>query len=37
LIERHRVPTLGFDKGEPTIRRYTQAKIIDMIFFIEGS
>jgi hypothetical protein len=35
-IERHRVPTLDFDTGEPTTRRYTQAKVIDMIFFVEG-
>lgn len=36
LIERHRVPTLDFDTGVPTQRRYTQAKVIDMIFFIQG-
>jgi hypothetical protein len=35
-IERHRVLTLDFDTGEPTSRRYTRAKVIDMIFFIQG-
>jgi hypothetical protein len=35
-IERHRVPTLDFDTGRPTQRRYTRAKVIDMIFFVEG-
>lgn len=35
-IERHRVPTLDFDTGRPTHRLYTRAKIIDMIFSIEG-
>jgi hypothetical protein len=37
VIERHRVATLDFDSGQPTSRRYTRAKVIDMIFFIEGS
>lgn len=36
LIEQHRVRTLDFDTGTHTARRYTQAKVIDMIFFIEG-
>ena len=36
FIERHRVPTLDFDPGRFTHRRYPQAKVIDMIFFIEG-
>jgi hypothetical protein len=36
VIERHRVHTLDFDTGEPTHRTYTRAKVIDMIFFIEG-
>lgn len=36
FIERHRVPTLDFATGAPTQRHYTQAKVIDMIFFIEG-
>jgi len=37
VIERHRIPTLDFVTGKPTNRLYTQAKVIDMIFFIEGS
>jgi len=37
LIEKYRVPTLGFNSGSPTTRLYTRAKVIDMIFFIEGS
>jgi len=36
VIERHRVPTLAFPTGEDTCRRYTQAKVLDMAFFIEG-
>lgn len=36
VIERHRVPTLDFDTGQDTNIRYTAAKVIDMIFFIEG-
>jgi len=36
VIEAHREPTLDFDTGTPTNRRYTRAKVIDMIFFIEG-
>jgi hypothetical protein len=35
-IDRHRVATLDFATGEPTSRTYTAAKVIDMIFFIEG-
>lgn len=35
-IERHRIPTLDFGTGRPTERRYSCAKVIDMIFFIEG-
>ena len=35
-IERHRIQTLDFDTGEQTPRRYSRAKVIDMIFFIEG-
>ena len=27
---------LDFDAGRPTNRRYTRAKVIDMIFFVEG-
>jgi hypothetical protein len=36
VIERHRVPTLDVATGEPTQRRYTRAKVIDQVFFIEG-
>jgi hypothetical protein len=36
VIEAHRERTLDFDTGAPTERRYTRAKVIDMIFFIEG-
>lgn len=36
-ITRHRVGTLDFDTGRPTKRKYTRAKVIDMVFFVEGS
>jgi hypothetical protein len=36
VIEAHREHTLDFDTGAPTERRYTRAKVIDMIFFIQG-
>lgn len=36
IIDNHRDHTINFD-GETTKRCYTQAKVIDMIFFIEGS
>jgi hypothetical protein len=36
IIERNRIHTLDFHTGQPTQRRYTRAKVIDMIFFIEG-
>ena len=36
VIDRHRVHTLEFDSGIESTRRYTRAKVIDMIFFIEG-
>jgi hypothetical protein len=36
IIEGCRAHTIGFD-GAPTKRLYTQAKVIDMIFFIEGA
>jgi hypothetical protein len=36
IIERHRIPTLDFRTGQPTRRRYSRAKVIDMIFFVEG-
>lgn len=35
-IERHRVPTLDFATGASTQRRYTKAKVIDMVFFTAG-
>ena len=36
-IEKNRHATLDFYTGHPTQRLYTRAKVIDMIFFIEGS
>jgi hypothetical protein len=36
VIERNREYTLDFDTGKLTDRRYTRAKVIDEIFFIEG-
>jgi hypothetical protein len=36
IIERNRRTTLDFVTGQPTQRFYTRAKVIDMIFFIEG-
>lgn len=36
VIDRFRTPTLDFVSGEPTSRKYTRAKVIDMAFFIEG-
>jgi hypothetical protein len=36
IIEANREPTLSFETGHSTERRYTSAKVIDMIFFIEG-
>jgi hypothetical protein len=36
-IEACRVPTIDFATGEPTIRQYTAAKVVDMVFFIEGA
>lgn len=36
VIERFRVPTLDFHSAAETDRRYPRAKVIDMIFFIEG-
>lgn len=35
-INAGRERTLDFDTGQPTERRYTRAKVIDMIFFVEG-
>lgn len=37
VIERNRPYTIDFVTGKPTHRRYTRAKVIDMIFFIQGS
>lgn len=36
LIERYRIPTLDFSNGRDTDLRYTAAKVIDMVFFVEG-
>lgn len=36
VIDRHRVATIDFATGEATERRYTRAKVIDMVFFVEG-
>lgn len=36
IIDQLREPTLDFTTGRPTTRRYTRAKVVDMIFFIEG-
>lgn len=36
VIDAYRIATLDFVSGEPTSRRYTRAKVIDMVFFIEG-
>ena len=36
IIDRLRQPTLDFTTGQPTARLYTRAKVVDMIFFIEG-
>lgn len=35
-IETNRFRTLDFESGKPTDRRYTRAKVLDMIFFVEG-
>lgn len=36
VIDQHRVPTIDFATGNPTERRYSRAKVIDMIFFVQG-
>jgi hypothetical protein len=36
VIERHWECTLDFATGQTTQRRYTRAKVIDEIFYIEG-
>lgn len=35
-IDALRQPTLDFATGKPTTRLYTRAKVVDMIFFIQG-
>lgn len=35
-IERNRILTLDFDTGRRTHRKYTRAKVIDMVFYVEG-
>lgn len=37
VVERYRVPTLDFDTLRPTSRTYSRAKVVDMIFFVEGA
>jgi hypothetical protein len=36
VIETNRIRTIDFDTGKASQVRYTRAKVIDMIFFIEG-
>lgn len=36
IVDRYRVETLDFKSGQPTQRKYSRAKVIDMAFFIEG-
>jgi hypothetical protein len=36
VIDRYRVSTIDFNTGGASGIRYTGAKVIDMIFFIEG-
>jgi hypothetical protein len=36
LIERERLRTLDFETGDHTQRKYTRAKVIDMIFYVKG-
>ena len=36
IIEANRVHTLDFASGRETTRKYTRAKVVDMIFFVEG-
>jgi hypothetical protein len=36
VIDRNRVHTLEFESGTASQRRYTRAKVIDMIFFVAG-
>lgn len=37
VIDEHRVRTLDFGTGSDTDRLYSRAKVVDMIFFIEGA
>ncbi len=37
ILDQSRLKTLDFSTGQPTNRIYTRAKVIDMVFFIEGS
>lgn len=36
IIDGLREPTLDFASGRPTARLYTRAKVVDMVFFING-
>jgi len=36
VIEKNRVQTLEFASGDATSRKYSRAKVIDMIFFVAG-
>ena len=36
VIDAHRILTLDFATGAETTLRYTRAKVIDIVFFIEG-
>jgi hypothetical protein len=36
IVDKHRIPTMDFETGAQTHRLYTRAKVIDMVFFIEG-
>lgn len=36
VIDAHQERTLDFNTGQPTERRYTRAKVIDMVFFMAG-
>ena len=35
-IDAYRVPTIDFASGADSNRRYTRAKVIDMVFFTKG-
>jgi hypothetical protein len=35
-VDQQRARTLDFASGRPTPLRYTRAKVIDMVFLIEG-